>query len=685
MTLKRQLLLLGLLTLALPWLAVSYIQQLDSTLRQSRLDSVEQLAASVAHSLSKEGALIARLKQRNLQTPALFTAELPKDYVLDGYLTEWYYDEADNPEPAQRYSKNNGWQPFIDLPAGVLAAAQFALVDDGLWLGVAVTGVEATFFSPQRESYDALILRFSHGVALRVITSVAGVAEVQRWQGGRWRRHFEDVALWQMSGAQTSDSLQTIELSLPLAYREHSVTVEYASAALGYSVFLSPQNNPVHLAYRDAEFTGLVSDYASEQQRVTLYDWRGLPVQGTGSLVLGAGLPEFNERNSWLMRLYFLLSGRPEYRYQAPQVPMSTEHSEWFFNRVSPVARAVVALGEKGQEPVGWLVLDKQDARFYILLAGIYGQFVFVCTIFAGVVVIALLGFSSVHSWRIRSLAKHAEQAIDSMGNVRAPFRSSRIPDEIGQLSRSFEALLRRLGAHQEYLKSLAVKLSHELRTPLAITQSSLDNLEASVLDVPQRRYVERARGGMARLSSTLNAMSSVNSLEQALMHAESETFCIKNMLTMLVDAYQDNYPQQVVLRGFSEASRSYPVVAAPELIVQMLDKLVENASQLAPKDSTIEIHVNWPQEPATELTLRVINTGPPLPSAIEQQIFDSMVSSREASQQGDGVHLGLGLYIARLICEFHGGSIRASSVDASEPNQALVTFEIILPIISEG
>lgn len=189
----------------------------------------------------------------------------------------------------------------------------------------------------------------------------------------------------------------------------------------------------------------------------------------------------------------------------------------------------------------------------------------------------------------------------------------------------------------------------------------------------------------MARLSSTLNAMSSVNSLEQALMHAESETFCIKNMLTMLVDAYQDNYPQQVVLRGFSEASRSYPVVAAPELIVQMLDKLVENASQLAPKGSTIEINAHWPKEPAGELTLRVINTGPPLPSAIEQQIFDSMVSSREASQQGGGVHLGLGLYIARLICEFHGGSIRASSVDASEPNQALVTFEIILPIISEG
>jgi signal transduction histidine kinase len=38
------------------------------------------------------------------------------------------------------------------------------------------------------------------------------------------------------------------------------------------------------------------------------------------------------------------------------------------------------------------------------------------------------------------------------------------------------------------------------------------------------------------------------------------------------------------------------------------------------------------------------------------------MVSGR-AGQGGPAPHLGLGLYVARLIAEYHGGSIRAENL----------------------
>jgi signal transduction histidine kinase len=60
----------------------------------------------------------------------------------------------------------------------------------------------------------------------------------------------------------------------------------------------------------------------------------------------------------------------------------------------------------------------------------------------------------------------------------------------------------------------------------------------------------------------------------------------------------------------------------------------------------------------AGEATLPVSNRGPRLPEAMAGKLFESMVSVRNGS--GTGPHLGLGLYIVRLVAEFHGGAAEA-------------------------
>jgi signal transduction histidine kinase len=112
-------------------------------------------------------------------------------------------------------------------------------------------------------------------------------------------------------------------------------------------------------------------------------------------------------------------------------------------------------------------------------------------------------------------------------------------------------------------------------------------------------------------------------------------------------------------------------VLGAADLLAQMLDKLVENAVDFAASGSKVRVLLASNEH---EVVLRVENEGSALPDSIRDSLFDSMVSVR-GEQSGGVPHLGLGLYIARLIAEFHGGALHAENL----PGGGGVVFEATL------
>ena len=73
---------------------------------------------------------------------------------------------------------------------------------------------------------------------------------------------------------------------------------------------------------------------------------------------------------------------------------------------------------------------------------------------------------------------------------------------------------------------------------------------------------------------------------------------------------------------------------------------------------------------------LAVRNQGPPLPESMSGKLFDSMVSVR-ADRGGGEPHLGLGLYVARLIAEFHGGTISAENLASGAGVEVTAAFRL--------
>jgi signal transduction histidine kinase len=276
-----------------------------------------------------------------------------------------------------------------------------------------------------------------------------------------------------------------------------------------------------------------------------------------------------------------------------------------------------------------------------------------------------LLGYATWLSRRIRALSVAAEDALEREDLNRA-LPSALAGDEIGDLSRSFSWVLQQLGEYNEYLRSLASKLSHELRTPLAIVMSSLENLEHEPLDESSRDYTARAREGAERLRGILNAMSEASRVEELMKNADPERFELRAVLESTTSAYADAYPERVF--DFSSDVGDVFVMGSPELLIQMLDKLVDNAVGFSKDSDTISIALAGDAE---ELRLSITNPGPSLPERMRAQLFDSMVSVRSGK---DSKHLGLGLYVARLIAEGHGGRIEADNVEGG------VRFTLRLP-----
>ena len=276
------------------------------------------------------------------------------------------------------------------------------------------------------------------------------------------------------------------------------------------------------------------------------------------------------------------------------------------------------------------------------------------------VIVIATLVlfiFTANIATRIRKLRDQAEQAIDEQGRISAALTPSTSKDEIGDLSRSLAEMVDRLGEYHRYLEKLPSRLSHELGTPVAVVRSSLENLAMQPQDEESKKYIERSQTGILRLNRILTNMSEATRLEQSLQSGENITLCLNELLNGCVQGYQMTYSEQTFI--FNSASKNnININADPDFMVQCLDKLINNAVEFNTPPDAINIRLSCEQQIAL---IEVENSGPLLPVDMSDELLNSMVSVR-AKNTPDKTHLGLGLFIAKMICDYHHGSININN-----------------------
>ena len=270
---------------------------------------------------------------------------------------------------------------------------------------------------------------------------------------------------------------------------------------------------------------------------------------------------------------------------------------------------------------------------------------------------IAIILFASNISKRIITLRDSARQAVDQRGKFKAFSYHSNSRDEISDLGHCFEDVMQQLGQYNQYLEKMSSRLSHELRTPITVIRSSLEHLELTAANPQQsEKYLKRAQEGLKRLSLILNSMTEASRLESSLKQEHKEVFDLDKVVCGIIEGHKLGFldTEFVVDVGGAE----FAVEGVPEYFAQLLDKLVSNAVDFSTSRHPIKIKV---RETTNSINVSVENEGPCLPQGMEKEIFSSLISIR-ATSSDSSPHLGFGLYIAKLITDFHQGRISANN-----------------------
>jgi dedicated sortase system histidine kinase len=316
---------------------------------------------------------------------------------------------------------------------------------------------------------------------------------------------------------------------------------------------------------------------------------------------------------------------------------------------------------------VGAIAIEETNTSILILQNRAFEILINLSILTFFIATIVLILFASRLSSRIRRLRNDADNAIASDGRVKGSIKATNSTDEIGDLSRSFSDMLNRLTQYNRYLETMASKLSHELRTPITVVRSSLDNLELKNNPSDSAIILKRARDGLNRLNNILTRMSEATRLEQTLHNEEKIQFKLDEVISSCIDGYSS--ANEDITFEFNTDNKNYELIGVPEFIAQLLDKLISNAIDFHKPNTSIITEINKTED---TIILSVSNTGSALPTDMQDNLFESMVSVREG--ESTETHLGLGLYIVRLIAQFHHADVKAFNIKNG------VKFEVHFP-----
>jgi signal transduction histidine kinase len=207
---------------------------------------------------------------------------------------------------------------------------------------------------------------------------------------------------------------------------------------------------------------------------------------------------------------------------------------------------------------------------------------------------------------------------------------------------------------------------THEIRAPLNALSLNCHLLQASLAegqsDLEQaREYAEIVFSELKRLNGLLNEL-----IEETQPPVNQQTPFDLVMLVEQVAKLVYPYAESVGVQPSSRlGSEAIWINGFPDRLKQALLNIMNNAIEAMPDGGTLSVSTELSDE---AVRLEIADTGKGMPPEMLEDIFRLHYSTKKSGS-------GIGLYVARLVAESHGGDLIVESTE-----QRGTTFTLVLP-----
>ena len=256
----------------------------------------------------------------------------------------------------------------------------------------------------------------------------------------------------------------------------------------------------------------------------------------------------------------------------------------------------------------------------------------------------------------LQELSKRSAE-LTAEGLQTAALPVPRGPEELSQLTRTYNALTERLAQSWSQQRQFVSAVSHELQAPLTLVSGSLKRVirKAPELEAQLVQRLQDAEDETVGMQQLLNDLLDLSRSDSGRLQVKQEPVDLRPLLEEVVRAQGAALDRELPLELPSEGHSTTALGDAARLR-QVLLNLIENAHKYSPPEQPIQLRL---RSGSSGLVLEVEDRGIGIPLPDQAYVFDRFHrGANTTGQSGSGV----GLSVVKLLLEAMGGSIDVRS-----------------------